>query len=109
MRCFADFASGPRLSAASSLTIPAFTTIPLAAYAVTSPSLAQDHEYGAYLCKGACSMFSPDLVIKDIGDLEIEKDATKEWARVSPDKAKMPNTAYVEGESTAKVNAKQLA
>ena len=74
-----------------------------------APALADDDEFGAYLFKGSCDSFAPDAVVKDIGDLDREDDADKEWARVSPDHAQTPNPVYVEDESTDRVTAEELA
>lgn len=88
------------------LAAPAFM---VAALAVASPVFADDDEYGAYLFKGDCASFAPDMVVKDVGDLDREDNAAKEWARLSPDDAEMPNPLYVEDESTGKVTADELA
>lgn len=88
------------------LAVPALAA---AALVVVAPALADDDEYGAYLFSGDCASFSSDSVIEDLGDLDREEGASKEWARVSPDNAQMPNPVYIEDESTGKVTADELA
>lgn len=70
---------------------------------------ADDGEYGAYLFKGTCASYAPKSVIEDVGDLDFDDHATREWARLSPDHAVQPNPVYIEDESTRKVTPDQLA
>lgn len=86
-----------------------YSVMALALIVVAAPALADDDELGAYLFKGSCAAFAPDAVIEDLGDLEIEDDADKEWARVAPDGAEMPVPLWVEDESTRTVTAEDLA
>lgn len=75
---------------------------------MAAPALADD-DYGAYLFKGTCGAYAPASVVKDVGDLDLEDDAAKEWARLSPDKAPAPSPIRVEDESTDRVTPAQLA
>lgn len=70
---------------------------------------ADDDDYGAYLFKGGCDAYAPDAVIEDIGDLDIEDDPAKEWARLSPDNAPAPDIIRLEDESSDKVTPDQIA
>lgn len=86
-----------------------FSLMTAALCLIAAPALADDDELGAYLYQGDCTQFDASTVIKDLGDLEIEDDAQKEWARLSPDGAEMPDLLWVEDESTRSVSAEDLA
>lgn len=84
-------------------------SLAVAALCLTAaPALAGDDDYGAYLFKGGCDAFAPDLVVKDVGDLDIEKDPAKEWARLAPDNATAPDPVRLEDESTSKVTVDEI-
>lgn len=83
--------------------------IAAALYLSAGPALASDDEYGAYLFKGTCASYAPESVVEDIGDLDLETGPSKEWLRLSPDNAPVPNPVHIEDESTGKVTADQLA
>lgn len=76
---------------------------------LTGPALAGSDDYGAYLFKGTCSAYQPDSVVEELGDLDIEDDPAKEWARLSPDNASVPDPVRLEDETTDKVTPDQFA
>ena len=75
---------------------------------MAAPALADDDDYGAYLFKGACDAWQPSSVVKDLGDVDVEDDASKEWARLSPDGASAPSPIRLEDESLDEVTPDQI-
>lgn len=55
------------------------------AFASPAVALADDdnQELGAYLYETSCDALKTDAIIEDLGDLEVERNADKEWARLS--------------------------
>lgn len=76
---------------------------------MAAPAMADDNDYGAYLFKGSCSAWEPGSVVEDVGDLDAEDDASKDWARMSPDGASAPSPIHVEDESVDGITPDQIA
>lgn len=72
------------------------------------PVLAAD-DFGTYLVTGSMADFSPSSVVKDIGDLDFEDDATSEWAVLSPDGVAIPDPIRVEDKSVDNVTPADIA
>ena len=68
--------------------------------ALVSPVLADDDdELGAYLYKADCDSLSSAAIVHDLGDLDSEYDASREWQRLDMGDAPAPHRFRVEDES----------